>query len=222
MIPEPSGPSAKAISEPCCAGRLRDDPCPAAGSNPGDSGTRAPRGPRLRARPVLESSAPALRWRRVAVRGICAALLALPPAAAQTVDCVAERVAVQQERNLLRKRDLLDRALALCPQDPQIRFEKGFSEERLRNYAQALEHYSVAVEIDETYARAHFGRADVLMILEDYRSAIEAYEAGLKLNPDHTRALAALRKARTSYRPPAAPMPPPHPGEPPAPTNEPQ
>lgn len=136
---------------------------------------------------------------RLCTVGICVILLAPNPGMAQTLNCIAERVAVQQERNLLRKQDLLDNALALCPGDMRIHFEKGFAEERLRNYEQALKHYTIATRIDPSYARAHFGRADVLMILENYQDAIEAYETGLTLAPDNPRARAALSKARSNY-----------------------
>lgn len=195
---------ATAISETAHGGEFRDgSPCAAVGS-PTSSGTHFPQFTWSREQSVPHGPVYAIAVKRVGIPAICAALLALPPAGAQPADCLAERSTVQQERNLVRKRDLLYRALALCPQDPYILFEKGFTEERLRNYAQALEHYSMAVEIDDNYARAHFGRADVLMILEDYASAIEAYEKGLALNPHQPRAQAALERARELHVPPPA------------------
>lgn len=153
--------------------------------------------------------------KRLCISGICTTLLSLNTGMAQTLGCVAERLAVQQERNLINKQSLLERALALCPNDVHIRFEKGFAEERLRNYAQALEHYTIAVEIDPNHARAHVGRADVLMILADHRAAIEAYETALSIDPENKRARAALEKARSNYIT-ASPAPSPAYGERPA------
>lgn len=140
-----------------------------------------------------------MTWKQLGILGICTTLLAFGSGTTQTLHCVAERVAVQQERNLIRKQGLLANALAACPEDMHIHFEKGSTEERLRNYDLALEHYTIAIGLDPSYARAHFGRADVLMNLGNHRAAIEAYETGLTMDPENTRARAALAKAHANY-----------------------
>ncbi|MDF1615312.1 OmpA family protein [Desulfurivibrio dismutans] len=132
--------------------------------------------------------------------GAICLLMLNPGPAAGAADCEELRKNIQQERNLIRKQQLLDEAVAACPQDARIHYEKGYGEERLRRYDQALSYYLRAVELDPDFARAFFGLGDVYVVLGNLGPAIQAYEAGLALDPDHVRARSSLELAQIKYR----------------------
>lgn len=127
-------------------------------------------------------------------------IMILSPGSAISADCEEIRKTVQQERNLIKKQQLLDNALESCPNHAQLHYDKAFAEERLRKYDQALTYYLRATELDTTFARAYFGLADIFVVLGNLEPAIWAYQSGLAIEPDNQRATASLELARIKYR----------------------
>ena len=132
--------------------------------------------------------------------GFWALLLVLSPGPAAGADCEAIRKNIQQERNLIKKQQLLNEAVTLCPQDARIHYDKAYAEERLRRYDQAISYYLRATELDPKFARAFFGLGDVYVVAGSLGPAIRAYEAGLALEPGNSRALSSLELAQIKHR----------------------
>ncbi|SDZ81618.1 Outer membrane protein OmpA [Desulfuromusa kysingii] len=123
-------------------------------------------------------------------------MLTLSPVLASGQDCGALKNKIKKERNLLKKRELLNHALEVCPQDAEIHYSCAYAAERLRNYDKAQRNYLKATELDNTYAKAYFGLGDIYMVLGNARLAIDAYEKGLSLAPQNKRARASYELAR--------------------------
>ena len=134
------------------------------------------------------------------VTGLWIVMIILNPDPTLAVDCDQLRKNVAQERSLIRKQQLLDEALQACPGHAQLHYDKGFAQERLRRYDQALTYYLRATELDENFARAYFGLADIFVVLGNLEPAIWAYQSGLALEPDNQRAVSSLELARIKYR----------------------
>ena len=134
------------------------------------------------------------------VTGLWIMIATLNPNPAVSADCDQLRRSVQQERSLIKKQQLLDEAIQACPNHAQLHYDKAFAQERLRRYDQALTHYLRATELDENFARAYFGLADIFVVLGNLEPAIWAYQSGLALEPDNQRAASSLELARIKYR----------------------
>lgn len=116
--------------------------------------------------------------------------------AALAADCDALKTQIRQQRNLLKKRALLDAALESCGHDAEVHYLRAYAAERLRKYDKALAAYLKATETDSRYAKAYFGMGDIYMVLGNAESAIRAYTTGLDLEPGDKRAQASLDLAR--------------------------
>lgn len=134
------------------------------------------------------------------VTGLWVMIAIMNPAPGIAVDCDQLRNNAARERSLIKKQQLLEEALAACPNHAQLHFDKGFAQERLRRYDQALTYYLRATELDEKFAEAYFGLADIFVVLGNLEPAIWAYQAGLALEPDNQRAATSLDLARIKYR----------------------
>ncbi|MFO7811415.1 MAG: OmpA family protein, partial [Pelovirga sp.] len=132
--------------------------------------------------------------------GLWIMVLLFHPGPAYSNDCDALRQKVLKERSLIKKQQLLDEAIQTCPNHAQLQYDKAFALERLRRYDEALTYYLRATELDENFARAYFGLADIFVVLGNLEPAIWAYQSGLALEPDDQRAVASLELARIKYR----------------------
>ncbi|WP_321366191.1 OmpA family protein [uncultured Desulfuromusa sp.] len=130
----------------------------------------------------------------------CIFLLMINPACANQQECSAIKDKIKQERNLLKKRELLNHGLELCPQDAEIHYRCAYTAERLRNYDKAQRNYLKATELDNHYAKAYFGLGDIYMVLGNARSAVDAYEKGLTLAPQNKRARSSFELALIKYK----------------------
>ncbi len=115
-------------------------------------------------------------------------------------DCDTLKKQIQRERNLLKKRKLLEHALETCTQDAEIHYLCAYTAERLRKYDKALTNYLKAIELDSHFARAYFGMGDIYMVLGNAESAIWAYTTGLEIEPDSNRARSALDLAQIKHK----------------------
>ncbi|WP_224746897.1 OmpA family protein [Pelovirga terrestris] len=134
------------------------------------------------------------------IAGFWITILLFHPGPAHSNDCDALRQSVQKERSLIKKQQLLDEAIQTCPNHAQLQYDKAFAQERLRRYDEALTYYLRATELDENFAKAYFGLADIFVVLGNLEPAIWAYQSGLALEPDNQRAAASLELARIKYR----------------------
>ncbi len=131
---------------------------------------------------------------------ICIIGLLANPLWAAKEDCRSMTVQINKERNLLKKQELLNQALKICPADAAIYYSYAYTAERLRKYAKAQSYYLKATEIDHNYAKAYFGLGDIYMVLGNAGSAITAYEQGLRLVPKNRRARTSLEVARIKHK----------------------
>lgn len=122
------------------------------------------------------------------------------PSLVSAADCDGIRQQIKKERNLLKKRKLLNDALQTCPQDAEVHYMCAYTAERLRKYDKALSNYLKTVEIDKNFSKAYFGMGDIYMILGNAESAIWAYSNGLKMEPADKRAQASLELAQIKHK----------------------
>lgn len=134
------------------------------------------------------------------IAALCILVLTASPALAGEQECSTIKTKIKKERNLLKKRELLNRGLELCPQDAEIHYTCAYAAERLRKYDKAQRNYLKATELDRNYAKAYFGLGDIYMVLGNARSAIDAYGRGLALVPKNKRARSSLELAQIKHK----------------------
>lgn len=76
-----------------------------------------------------------------------------------------------------------DRAIYLSP-DPEAYFGRGCARNILRNYLEAFQDLSRAVQLKPDYAQAYGERGSAYSYLGQYRRAIEDYDKAIDLKPD--------------------------------------
>lgn len=119
---------------------------------------------------------------------------------ARAANCLNIRKDAKQERNLLKKHKILQKAVKECADDPIINYQYAYALERLRKYEEALKYYIVASELDNKNPKYFFGMADIYMILGNAGSAIRAYEKGLQIDPTNKRAQKDLKLVRIKHK----------------------
>lgn len=88
------------------------------------------------------------------------------------------------------------RLLALAPRSAEARYARAESYRQVGNWVAAEGEYRQAIELRPTFTAAHIGRGDVLMAMELYQPAAEAYQKALGLQPGN---LALNLKLATAY-----------------------
>lgn len=126
----------------------------------------------------------------------CILALAISPSLASEQECSTIKIKIKKERNLLKKRDLLNKALEICPDDAEVFFSCAYAAERLRHYDKAQQYYLKATELDSHFSKAYFGLGDIYMVLGSTSAAIDAYQKGLDLVPQNKRARSSLKLAK--------------------------
>ncbi len=116
-------------------------------------------------------------------------------ASAFSADCLAIRKKIQQESDLLKRRQLVEEGLTNCPNDPVINFKYAYSLERFRKYDKALKHYQVATKLDPKYAKAYFGMGDMYLQTGKPQESVVAYQKGLSIDPTNKRAARSMQEA---------------------------
>ncbi len=110
-------------------------------------------------------------------------------------DCETLIKNINNERNFLRRKDLVEEGVKQCPDNAILNFKYGFSLERFNKPEEALKYYQKAAELDPKMAKAFFGQGDIYQLLEKYPEAIEAYNKGLEIDPTNVRAIKCRIKA---------------------------
>ena len=67
-------------------------------------------------------------------------------------------------------------------------FNKGVSNNYLKNNKDAIADYTKSIEIDSNYARVFYSRANANYYLKNYREAIVDYNKSIKINPNYAKA----------------------------------
>lgn len=127
-------------------------------------------------------------------------LPALLPRPTSAADCKKIAETINQEHDLIARRDLLATAIKQCPKDPDINFMQGYTLERLRDYKDALPYYLTASTLDPKHAKAFFGMGDIYMVTDKVQNAVSAYEKGLGIDPGNKRAAKSLESARIKLK----------------------
>ncbi len=87
----------------------------------------------------------------------------------------------------------IQRALQLRPQDPAVMDSMGWVLYRLGRHQEALRYLKAALELaDDAEIAAHLG--ELLWVTGDQKGALEVWEQGLKVNPDHEVLLKTMQR----------------------------
>ncbi len=122
-------------------------------------------------------------------------------------DCQALYDGISKERVLMKKKALVEDALQSCPDHPDIVYQGGYIQERLRKYGEALAAYQRTIDLDPAYAKAYFSIGDIRATMNDYEEAVAAYRGGLRYDSGNARAESSLGEALAKI--PEAATPPP-------------
>ncbi len=117
-----------------------------------------------------------------------------------SADCLAIRKQIEQEPDILQRKELAKQGITDCPNDPIINFEYAYSMERFRKYKLALKHYQIAAKLAPKYGKSYFGMGDMYMNLDRPGDAVKAYQAGLSLEPNNTRAKISIEEAKKAAK----------------------
>jgi stress-induced-phosphoprotein 1 len=113
----------------------------------------------------------------------------------QGADCETLIKNINNQRNFLTRKEMVEAAAKQCPGNAVLIFKYGFSLERFNKPEQALEQYQKAAELDPKMAQAFFGQGDIHKQLKEYAKAIVAYNKGLEIDPTNVRAIKCRLKA---------------------------
>jgi len=83
---------------------------------------------------------------------------------------------------------LIDRAIALNPQQAIYFSNRGNSLLELKRFEEALTSYERAVTLKPDYAEAYFNRGNSLLELKRFEEALASYERAVALKPDYAEA----------------------------------
>lgn len=138
---------------------------------------------------------------------------------AHAAECDALLDKADQVSILTKQSQLYKQAQEKCPKNALANYKYAFSLERLRKYDAALKYYNEAARLDKNSAKYLFGVADALRMTNNIQGAVEAYQQGLKLQPNNVRAKKSLHvmlEKLAAMEPPKKPTPPPPPPSPPS------
>lgn len=119
---------------------------------------------------------------------------------AWAADCLAIRKNIEEQKDILQRKELASQGISDCPNDPVINFEYAYSMERFRKYKIALKHYQAAAKLAPKFSKSYFGMGDMYLQLEKPKDAIKAYKTGLSLEPENQRAINSLQEARLAAK----------------------
>ncbi len=87
----------------------------------------------------------------------------------------------------------IQRALQLRPQDPAVMDSMGWVLYRMGRHQEALRYLKAALELaDDAEIAAHLG--EVLWVTGDQKGALDVWEQGLKVNPEHEVLLKTMQR----------------------------
>ena len=101
-------------------------------------------------------------------------------------DCQTVRKDLSKLKGLIERKNYLEVAVTICPDDPVIAYYYAYNFDRRQQFDKALELYKKAAALNEHYAKPYFGMGDVYLIKGQLDKAIEAYEKGLVIDPKNS------------------------------------
>ncbi len=111
-------------------------------------------------------------------------------------DCQTVRNDLGKLKGLIERKNYLDVAVSICPDDPVIAYYYAYNFDRRQQFDKALELYKKAAELNQHYAKPYFGMGDVYLIKGQLDEAIKAYEKGLVIDPKNSWAKKQLEEIR--------------------------
>ncbi len=138
--------------------------------------------------------------KQIAIALIAIALSLSCPATLLAVDCALLIKNIDNERNFLKRKEMVEEAAQQCPDNAVLAFKYGFSLERFNKPEEALKYYKKAAELNPNMAMAYFGQGDIYQLLKRYKEAVEAYRKGLEIDPANVRATRCRIKAEESLK----------------------
>ena len=117
------------------------------------------------------------------------------PSTLMAADCETLIKNINNERNFLTRKSLVEESVKQCPDNAILVFKYAFSCERFNKPEESLAHYKKAAELDPKMAKAFFGQGDIYQLLKQYDKAVEAYKKGLEIDPTNVRAIKCRLKA---------------------------
>ena len=88
---------------------------------------------------------------------------------------------------------LSDKAIELDPKNHLSYFYKGYADELLKNYNQAIQNYDKSIQVKEDFEKAYFRKGQVLQSLDNKEQAILCFDKAAKINPTYYEAVDAKR-----------------------------
>ncbi len=111
-------------------------------------------------------------------------------------DCQTVRQDLSKLKGLIERKNFLEVAVSICPDDPVIAYYYAYNFDRRQQFDKALGLYEKAAALNEHYAKPHFGMGDIYLIKGKMKEAISAYETGLVIDPKNTWAKRQLDDIR--------------------------
>ena len=72
--------------------------------------------------------------------------------------------------------------------DPQVHFQLGYVANENREYQEAIEHYTEAIQLDPNNALAYNNRGNAYLSLGQYQRAIQDYDKAIQIDPNYAHA----------------------------------
>jgi len=125
-------------------------------------------------------------------------LLLAVPGVVSAADCNGLLVKAKREFSVVKRQQMLEQALTVCPADAELNYEYGYSFERFRKYGKALSYYRKALSLQPETAKAWFGIGDIQRSNGKLKDARHSYEKGLRYAQDK-RVIAKLNEIRKGF-----------------------
>ncbi|NTU57868.1 MAG: tetratricopeptide repeat protein [Chlorobiaceae bacterium] len=93
---------------------------------------------------------------------------------------------------------MLDRSLALDPDQPEVYNNRGIALQQIKEYLKALESFNQAISMKPEYPDAYNNRGLVLKYLNRNDEAIESFRTAIRLKPDYAEACCNLANSLSS------------------------
>ena len=100
-------------------------------------------------------------------------------------------MACYERGDYARSLSLLDRALAMDPDQPMVWSNRGVVLQAQSRFEEALSSYDQAIYLQPDYFNAHNNRAGLLFEQERYEASLAAYDQAIVLRPDNPRLYAS-------------------------------
>ena len=123
-----------------------------------------------------------------------------PSGSIEAATCDHLKDNISKERSALKRRALFRQAIEVCGDDAELRYSFALELERHRKYDEALERYKEVLKLDPTMAKTYFNMGDIYKSQKQYAEAVKAYESGLQIDKENSRALKNLKELKQALK----------------------